>query len=54
MAEPKKLCYCIHCKACYEDFDSELCVYFDSYGNVENKRFGICYECIEDYKGARD
>lgn len=52
--EFKKICYCVLCKDCYEDDDSSLCVYFDSYGNYENKRFGICYECINDFKGARD
>ena len=45
--EPKKLCYCVLCKDCYKDDDSALSVYFTSYSNLENKEFGICYECID-------
>ena len=51
--EPEKLCYCVLCKDCYEDDGSTLAVYFNSYSNLENKEFGICYECINDFKGAR-
>lgn len=49
--EPKKLCYCVLCKNCYEDDDSTLAVYFNSYSDFY-KEFGICYECINEFKGV--
>ena len=54
MAEPKKLCYCVLCKWCCEDDDSTLAVYFNSWSSYENKEFGICYECIDEFKGVRE
>mgnify|MGYP005954868281 CR=1 FL=1 len=50
----KKYCYCVLCKDRYEDDDSSLAVYFVSYSNYENREFGICYECIDDFKGVID
>lgn len=41
--------YCVNCKE-----DTDLIVIFEHYSHLEGKQFGICYECINDYKGARD
>lgn len=42
--------YCIHCKIKY----SYLIVAFDHYSWLEGVVFGICYNCIDSYEGARE